>query len=101
MRSEISIRKMEMSCEDVCLILKSLSHPQRLMILGHLIAGPKTVGELVECCHSSQSMMSQFLTRMKLEGLVTAKREGKFQLYSLEDQRLVRLMKTIQNEYCR
>lgn len=101
MKGAISIPKMKKSCEDVCQVLKALSHPQRLMVLGHLLQGAKTVGELVDLCEISQSQMSQFLTRLKFEGLVSSQKEGKFQYYSLADDRLVHLMKTIQVEYCR
>ena len=100
MDSTVSFRKIKNSCEEVCLILKSLSHPQRLLILGHLLEGSKTVGELVERCDASQSQMSQFLTRMKLEGLVNSEKDGRYQVYSLADMRLVPLMSTIQTQYC-
>lgn len=101
MVSAISIPKIKKSCEEVCLILKALSHPQRLLILGHLLQGPKTVSQLVQLCEASQSQMSQFLTRMKLEGLISSEKEGKFQHYQIADKRLIRLMKTIQSEYCK
>ena len=101
MVSAISIPKIKKSCEEVCLILKALSHPQRLLILGHLLQGPKTVSQLVDLCEASQSQMSQFLTRMKLEGLINSEKEGKFQHYQIADRRLIRLMKTIQSEYCK
>lgn len=101
MQHGVSVHKIEQSCQEVCLILKALSHPQRLMILGHLLAGAKTVGELVELCGASQSQMSQFLTRMKLEGLIRSEKDGKYQVYSLSDKRLGKLMKTIQTEYCK
>lgn len=81
--------------------MKALSHPQRLMVMGHLLQGPKTVGELVELCEASQSQMSQFLIRMKYEGLIRSEKNGKFQVYSLADRRLIQLMKTIQSEYCK
>jgi DNA-binding transcriptional ArsR family regulator len=95
------VKKIKRTCNEVCGILKALSHPQRLMILGHLLEGPKTVGELVDLCEISQSQMSQFLIRMKLEGLVASEKQGKYQFYSLADGRLIQLMKTIQVEYCR
>ncbi len=101
MRRTFSIQKIKKSCEEVCLILKSLSHPRRLLILGHLLEGPKTVGELVGLCDASQSQMSQFLIRMKFEGLISSEKDGKYQVYSLADKRLVGLMKTIQTEYCK
>jgi ArsR family transcriptional regulator, virulence genes transcriptional regulator len=101
MQHAVSVHKIEKSCEEVCLILKSLSHPQRLLVLGHFLSGSKTVGELVERCGASQSQMSQFLIRMKLEGLISSEKDGKYQVYSLADKRLIRLMKTIQAEYCK
>jgi len=84
----------------VALILKSLSHPQRLLILGHLLQSSRTVGELVDLCEISQSQMSQFLTRMKAEGLLDSEKLGKYQIYSISDKRLIHLMEVIQREYC-
>lgn len=98
--SQISIKKMQNSCDEVCLLLKALSHPQRLLVLGHLLRGSKTVGELVELCGVAQSQMSQFLIRMKYEGLVRSEKNGKFQVYSIADKKLIHVMKVIQKEYC-
>jgi ArsR family transcriptional regulator, virulence genes transcriptional regulator len=100
MAAGVSVRKIKNSCEEVCQILKALSHPQRLMILGYLLEGPKTVSELVELCDCSQSQMSQFLIRMKFEGLIGSQKDGKHQLYSVADPRLIKLMRAIQVEYC-
>ena len=98
---EFSVKKMENYCDEVCLILKALSHPQRLLILGHLMSGVKTVSELVDACGISQSQMSQFLTRMRFEGLVEANKMGKYQYYSIGDKRLIRLLEVLQVEYCK
>ncbi|MGZ3743921.1 MAG: ArsR/SmtB family transcription factor [Pseudobdellovibrionaceae bacterium] len=98
---QISIPKIEGACEAISLILKELSHPQRLLILGHLLSGPKTVSQLVESCGASQSQMSHFLTRMKLAGLVNSEKKGKFQYYAVADRRLIQLMRTIQDAYCK
>lgn len=81
-------------------MLKALAHPQRLMILGNLLHGPKTVSEIVAGCEASQSQISQFLMRMKSEGLVKAERQGRFVNYSVADARLIHLMRVIQSEYC-
>ena len=98
--AKVSVKKIEQACDNVCLILKALSHPQRLLILGHLLEGHKTVSQLVKLCNVSQSQMSQFLTRMKLEGLIDSEKEGKFQYYRVADPRLVHLLRTLQEEYC-
>ena len=81
-------------------LLKAVSHPRRLMFLGHLAKGRKTVSELQELCNISQSQLSQFLIRMKLEGLVSCEREGRFQNYFISDVRIVQLMQAIQTIYC-
>lgn len=92
--------KMEAACEEVCVILKALSHPQRLLVMGHLLQGAKTVSDLVELCGISQSQMSNFLMRMSAEGLVHAEKQGKFKFYSVADRRLISLIRTIQEQYC-
>lgn len=101
MLAELSIKKIKKSCEEVAQILKALSHPQRLLVLGHLLNGEKTVSDLEALCDVSQSQLSQFLGRMKLEGLIDSRREGRFQYYFVADERLTHLMTTIQSEYCK
>jgi DNA-binding transcriptional ArsR family regulator len=101
MPERLSIPKIKKSCDKVCLILRSLSHPQRLLILSHLLRGSKNVSELVDLCEISQSQVSQFLTRMKFEGIVSSKKEGSYQMYRIADKKLIHLMRTIQMEYCK
>jgi DNA-binding transcriptional ArsR family regulator len=98
--ANIAALRLKRSCVEVSQILKALAHPQRLMIMGHLLHHPKTVSELVKICDASQSQISHFLMRMKLEGLVESSRDGRFVYYSIADKRLVRLMHAIQSEYC-
>lgn len=100
MQVPASVMKMEKSCENVSQLLKSLAHPRRLMILGHLTTGPKTVSELVELCEVSQSQMSHFLMRLSLEGLIQCEKEGRYRVYSIADKRLKKLLDLIQKEYC-
>lgn len=97
---QLSISKIESRCDFVAGLLRALSHPQRLLILGHLCNGPKTVSELQALCEVSQSQLSQFLSRMRLEGLVSCKRNGRFQSYSVSDAQVVRLIRAIHAIYC-
>ena len=87
-------------CESVSSLLKAIAHPQRLKILCLLIEGPCTVTELEEYCGASQSSVSQYLGKMKLEGLLTARREGKQIYYSIDNEDLVKLMKAMQKIFC-
>lgn len=96
----ISIKKITKSCNDVSSLLKAMAHPQRLIILSHLVKGEKTVSELVENCDLAQSRISQFLIRMKMDGLLECERVGKYQYYKIADQRLIELILVLQDSYC-
>ena len=65
--------------------LKTLAHEGRLMILCHLADGEKTVGKLEELLDMRQAAVSQMLARLRDEGLVSTRREGKSIHYSLSD----------------
>lgn len=99
-KDKLYLPRLEQRCESVASLLKALAHPRRLLIMGHLIAGEKTVGELQELCGVSQSQLSQFLTRMRLEKLVACERRGRFQYYSAADERVAELIRSLQKIYC-
>jgi ArsR family transcriptional regulator, virulence genes transcriptional regulator len=97
---KISIPRLEKRCGEVTQLLRALSHPQRLLIMGYLIQGEKTVTDLQDLCGISQSQLSQFLTRMKSEGLISCQRRGRYQYYQAADHRVTKLIATIENLYC-
>lgn len=100
MGKKVNVKKMERACVAASKTLKALSHPQRLLVLGHLLSGEQSVSSLVERCTIPQSQMSLFLIRMKSENLVSSRREGKYQYYSIKDKKIGRLIKIIQDMYC-
>ena len=81
--------------------LKALGHEGRLMILCHLVTGEKSVTELEELLSSRQSAVSQQLTRLRLEGFVTPRRDGKTIYYSLTDDRPKQIMEIVYDLFCR
>ena len=87
-------------CLEVAGILKTLAHPQRLLILCHLSSAEKTVGELEELCGASQSAVSQFLSRMRLEGLVDSRRDKHHIHYSMKDEKIRKLILELQKIFC-
>jgi len=89
------------NAEDVSGVLKQLAHPVRLKILCTLIEGEKSVGELVESCDASQSFISQLLSRMKAENLVVCRKDANFAFYRISDERLIKVMRTLRDVYCR
>ena len=81
--------------------LKAISHEGRLMILCYLASGEKSVTDLEELLSARQAAVSQQLSRLRLEGLVTPRREGKVIYYSLTDKRSTQIMEVVYDLFCR
>lgn len=86
--------------EEAANLLRALSHGGRLLILCHLSAGEKTVGELESLLGLRQAAVSQQLARLRQEGLVQAHRSGKSIRYRLADPRAARLVGEIYDIFC-
>lgn len=80
--------------------LKAVSHEGRLMILCHLVTGEKSVTELEELLSARQAAVSQQLSRLRLEGLVVPRREGKAIYYRLADERPRRILELVYELFC-
>jgi ArsR family transcriptional regulator len=80
--------------------LKALAHEGRLMILCHLSSGEKSVTELEQLLQSRQAAVSQQLARLRLEGLVSCRRDGKTIYYSLHDPKAARLIEVVYDMFC-
>ena len=80
--------------------LKALAHEGRLMILCHLSQGEKSVTELEQLLCARQAAVSQQLARLRLEGMVQARREGKVIYYSLSDPKSRRLIELVYDMFC-
>lgn len=81
--------------------LKAISHEGRLMILCHLASGEKSVTELEELLSARQAAVSQQLSRLRLEGLVKPRRDGKVIYYSLADDRPTRIIDVVYDLFCK
>ena len=88
-------------CDEVSAVLKSLSHPVRLKVLCRVLDGECSVSDLTEFCGIAQSAMSQFLIRMRSEGLLTSRKEGTHVFYGISDTRTRKLLKSIKEIYCK
>jgi len=97
---EIDAEDMVEHAESASSFLKALSHEGRLMILCHLSTGEKSVTELETLLSSRQAAVSQQLARLRLEGLVSHRREGKVIYYSLADERARRTLELMHELFC-
>jgi ArsR family transcriptional regulator len=93
-------RMMENAC-NASNFLKAISHEGRLMILCHLATGEKSVTELEELLSARQAAVSQQLARLRAEGLVAPRRDGKAIYYKLTDQRAVQILELVYDIFCK
>ncbi|MGJ8616681.1 MAG: ArsR/SmtB family transcription factor [Sulfitobacter sp.] len=81
--------------------LKAISHEGRLMILCHLVSGEKSVTELEALMSARQAAVSQQLSRLRLEGLVIPRREGKTIYYRLANDRPRKVLEVVYELFCK
>lgn len=99
--SDESVDTIVSHAHDAAEFLKAISHEGRLMILCHLAAGEKTVTELEELLSARQAAVSQQLSRLRTEGLVTPRREGKAIYYRLTDRRAIKMLEVVYDLFCK
>lgn len=66
--------------------LRMLGDPTRVNILWALMQGETSVACLAELAGTSPTAVSQHLSKLRLAGLVTNRREGAFVIYALADE---------------
>lgn len=93
--------RMIRSAERAAVFLKAISHEGRLLILCHLVDGEKSVSELEDLLSARQAAVSQQLARLRYEGLVTTRREGKTIHYRLSDERPRQILELLHDMFCR
>lgn len=81
-------------------MLKVLGNEDRLMLMCQLSQQELAVGELEQVTGITQPTLSQQLGILRREGLVAARREGKFIRYQLSDDRALQLMQAMYRLFC-
>ncbi|MCX7288159.1 MAG: metalloregulator ArsR/SmtB family transcription factor [Rhodobacterales bacterium] len=84
---------------EAAAFLKALSHEGRLMILCHLAAGEHSVTRLETLLGARQAAVSQQLARLRLEGLVATRRDGKTIYYYIQDPKVLGLVRLMQDQF--
>lgn len=98
--SEDEMDRMVANATTASNFLKAVSHEGRMLILCHLVSGEKSVTELEELLAARQAAVSQQLSRLRLEGLVIPRREGKAIYYRLADDRPKRILELVYDLFC-
>ncbi len=81
-------------------LLRSLSHPQRLLVLCALGGQEKSVAQLREELGIEQVPMSQQLMRLRADGLVESRREGTTVHYRIARPEVLTVVEALHEAYC-
>jgi len=95
------LSRMAASAKRASDFLKALAHESRLIILCILAEGEKSVGELEEILNLRQPTVSQQLARLRSDGLVSTRRDGKTIYYKLASEEARTVIGAIYDMFCR
>jgi ArsR family transcriptional regulator, nickel/cobalt-responsive transcriptional repressor len=70
----------------------ALSTPSRVLLLGSLLDGPRSVSDLMEALGMEQSAVSHQLRVLREHELVRAEKVGRTRLYALYDEHVATLL---------
>ncbi len=94
------ISGMRCAADKAAELLRCIGSPYRLLILCLLMEKEQTVSEICEAIGARQSLTSQHLTRLRLDGLVEAERRGHYVIYSLTDTVTKEIISTLHKHFC-
>ncbi len=96
----LDLEDMQSAAGQACRLMKVLANPDRLMILCQLSKGEMRVGEIEEMLGIVQPTLSQQLTVLRDEELVSARREGKNIYYQLSSPQALAVMEVLYSQFC-
>jgi DNA-binding transcriptional ArsR family regulator len=81
--------------EEAADTLRILSDPTRIRILWALSQGESSVACLAELAETTPTAVSQHLAKLRLAGIVRARREGTFMYYAVVDEQVARVLESV------
>jgi DNA-binding transcriptional ArsR family regulator len=94
------IKEMKEKVGEASAFLKTVSNPDRLLVVCTLVHGERSVRALEDLLGIRQPGLSQQLAELRAAGLVSARKEGKAVYYSLADPRVEIFVATMHRLFC-
>ena len=98
--AEIDLDTMRASASRACGMLKTLSNPDRLLLLCQMTQAEYCVSDLEGLTGIKQPTLSQQLTVLREEEMVSTRREGKQIFYSIASKEALAVMQVLYEMYC-
>lgn len=92
--------KLEAAAAEAGKLLKVLSNPDRLLLLCQMTQGEFSVRELELMTGIAQPTLSQQLTVLRDEVLVTTRRDGKQIFYTIASKEALAVLQVLYQLYC-
>jgi len=80
-------------------LLSAMANPKRLLILCSLVKGEVPVGVLATQMGLSQSALSQHLSKLRAQKLVTTRRDAQTIYYSSASEPVIKVLSTLEDIY--
>lgn len=97
----IDFDAMQSSAAKACALLRVLANQDRLMLLCQMTQGEFSVSELESALGIGQPTLSQQLTVLRKEALVTTRREGKQIFYNIASPEAMAVMQVLYEQFCK
>ncbi len=96
----LDIPQLKRSADEASQLLKALANPDRLLLLCQLTQGERNVSELERLLGIQQPTLSQQLSVLRREGLVSTRREGKQIYYRISSSEALAIINTLYQLFC-
>ena len=96
----MKVEEMRANATETAEFLKSMAHPDRLMVLCQLTQGELGFTQLLQSSCLSQSAFSQQLSVLKKKGLIKIRKESQQVFYSIADERVLHLLSSLHSIFC-
>ena len=97
---QFDLAKLHAAADEACGLLKVLANTNRLLLLCQMTQGELSVGALQEITGIRQPTLSQQLTVLREEKLVSTRREGKQIFYSIASKEASAVLLVLYELYC-
>jgi DNA-binding transcriptional ArsR family regulator len=97
---QIDLVKLRAAAGEAGKLLKALANPDRMLLLCQMTQGEFAVKELETMTGIAQPTLSQQLTVLREERLVTTRREGKQIFYSISSSEALAVLQVLYQLYC-
>ncbi len=97
---KLDVHKLRKAAEEVTGLLRALANSDRLLLLCYLSQGERCVSDLEEELAIQQPTLSQQLTALRTQELVSTRRDGKRIYYSVSDPKALAVLETLYRLFC-